>query len=72
MNLQVIDMKYVEDGPLQCDKCAGCGYITDGESADPWKYWAELPYQSSFAIQVGLVKPIKCPVCKGTGEKEKV
>lgn len=52
-----------------CDRCAGCGYITDGESPEPFKYWMELPVQSALALQMGLVKPVECPDCKGTGNE---
>ena len=50
-----------------CDSCAGCGYVTDGESPEPFKYWLELPVQSAIALQMGLVKPVECFACKGTG-----
>lgn len=50
-----------------CDRCAGCGYITDGKNGDPFKYWLELPVQSAVALQMGLVKPVECPECKGSG-----
>lgn len=49
-----------------CEECAGCGYLDDGE-LQPFKYWADLPVQSSYALQKGWVKPIECPECGGTG-----
>lgn len=54
---------------VKCDTCAGCGKIADDEDRTPWKYWLELPLGSSAAVLMGLVKPIICPSCKGTGEE---
>lgn len=54
----------------ECGTCAGCGQIADDEDGTPWKYWAELPAQSAIAITMGLVKPIPCPDCGGSGEAE--
>jgi len=50
-----------------CQRCDGCGKIDDGEGL-PWKYWAELPLQSSTAVLIGLVKPLTCPGCGGSGK----
>lgn len=54
----------------QCERCAGCGKLADDDDGTPWKYWLEMPLQSSTAVLMGVVKPIECPVCKGTGKKE--
>ena len=51
----------------ECDRCAGCGQIANDDDGTPWKYWAELPAQSAIAVHLGLVRPIPCPECKGTG-----
>jgi hypothetical protein len=53
----------------KCEKCDGCGQIANDEDGTPWKFWAELPYQSAIAIRLGLVSPIPCPECKGTGKR---
>lgn len=51
-----------------CGRCDGCGYIADSDDAEPWTAWANLPVQSALAIQMGMVKPVPCPECKGTGD----
>lgn len=60
MNYKTVIMK---DG--NCGRCAGCGYL-DGEG-QPFKYWLELPVQSALALQMGLVRPVECDDCKGSG-----
>lgn len=50
-----------------CDRCDGCGRIANSESGEPWTAWAELPLKSSTAVLIGLVRPIPCPDCNGTG-----
>jgi len=57
----------MKDG--DCERCNGCGYIANSDDAEPWTYWAKLPLQSAIAVQMGLVKPVECPECKGTGNK---
>lgn len=52
----------------KCMRCDGCGKIADGEEGAPWSYWQELPAQSAIAVQMGLVKPIPCPECGGSGK----
>lgn len=56
---------------LQCERCAGCGQIADDEDGTPWSTWEALPQQSKAAINMGLVKPIPCPDCNGTGKNLK-
>lgn len=51
-----------------CNRCDGCGQIANDDDGTPWKYWAELPYQSAASIVFGLVKPLTCPDCIGTGK----
>ena len=56
----------IYDGVDACQQCLGWKRIADpgGES---WKYWDELPERSKIAVRIGLVEPILCPRCKGTG-----
>jgi hypothetical protein len=51
----------------KCEQCDGCGKIADSEDGEPWSAWLSLPLKSSFAVLNGLVKPIECPACKGSG-----
>lgn len=53
----------------KCERCDGCGKIADSQDGEPWTYWMQLPLQAATAVLMGLVKPIPCPVCKGSGEK---
>lgn len=54
----------------KCGRCDGCGKIANDDDGTPWKYWLEIPLQSSLAVLAGLVKPIECPECTGTGESK--
>lgn len=53
--------------PPKCGRCDGCGRIADTEEGEPWTSWLELPLQSSAAVLMGIVNPIPCPDCGGTG-----
>jgi len=56
----------IYEGENACNQCLGWKRVDNGEFGS-WKYWAELPAQSAIAVQMGLVKPVQCPRCKGTG-----
>jgi hypothetical protein len=51
----------------ECQTCAGCGQVANDDDRTPWKHWLELPLASSGSVLLGLVKPIECPDCGGTG-----
>lgn len=51
-----------------CGRCDGCGKIADGEEGAPWSVWESMPLKSSAAVLLGIVKPITCPDCGGTGK----
>ena len=51
-----------------CVQCLGWKRVDNGEFQS-WKYWAELPPQSRVAITMGIVKPVVCPRCNGTGKE---
>jgi hypothetical protein len=53
----------------ECSRCAGCGKIASDEEGTPWKYWLELPLKSAIAVVAGLVRPVVCPACGGTGKR---
>jgi hypothetical protein len=52
-----------------CRRCAGCGQIANSEDGEPWTFWAELPEINRLAVTMGIVKPIPCPACHGTGKQ---
>lgn len=54
---------------MKCPKCNGEGKVANSIDQEPWSAWANLPPGSDLAVVVGLVKPIECPRCKGTGEE---
>jgi hypothetical protein len=55
--------------PEKCPGCDGCGLIASGEEGAPWSFWMSLPPGLDLAVRAGIVKPIPCPDCGGTGEK---
>ena len=57
-----------ESKTQKCTKCDGCGQVADTEEQEPWSDWLALPLGSSVAVLIGMVKPITCPACEGTGE----
>lgn len=53
---------------VKCETCDGCGKLADTEDREPWSRWLEIPVKSALALQIGLVRPIPCTVCKGKGK----
>lgn len=53
--------------PMACWKCNGCGQIANTDRQEPWTAWEQLPVRSAMAVVLGLVRPVLCPVCDGTG-----
>jgi hypothetical protein len=51
----------------QCQRCDGCGKVADSDDGEPWTAWMKLPVGSAAAVIAGLVKPVDCPDCSGTG-----
>lgn len=68
MTMYVIGTRVV---PLEnaCPRCEGCGKIASDDEGTPWTFWAGLPAGSDLAVRMGLVRPLPCPDCAGTGEK---
>jgi len=61
-------MTAVMDRPAKaCPKCEGCGRVADTDDQEPWSAWADLPPGADMAVRLGLVKPMPCPKCGGTG-----
>jgi hypothetical protein len=52
-----------------CPRCDGCGRIANSEAGEPWRVWEALPEASAVAVRLGIVKPILCPDCAGTGRR---
>jgi len=63
-----MSMIVIYDGDDVCEQCLGWKCVDDGDGQS-WKYWAELPAQSRIAIKMGLVTPVECPRCGGTGKE---
>lgn len=51
----------------ECERCEGCGLLADSEDREPWTVWLNLPLRSSLAVLAGLVRPVQCDRCGGTG-----
>lgn len=54
--------------PKRCPRCQGCGKIANDDDGSPWTAWENLPPGSDAAVKMGIVKPIECPSCLGTGK----
>lgn len=50
-----------------CTKCGGCGRGANTDGQEPWTQFERLPPGSDFVVRIGLIKPMECPACKGTG-----
>lgn len=61
-------MAVAERTPNACPKCWGEGKVANSDEQEPWSTWADLPPGSDIAVRLGLVKPIPCPSCGGSGE----
>lgn len=56
-----------KDTPGACPTCWGSGKIANDDDQSPWPVWRDMEPPSNMAVTMGLVFPIKCPSCKGTG-----
>jgi hypothetical protein len=64
-----MDVIVIYQGEDACSLCLGWKQVDDGDEPASWKYWAELPAQSSAAVALGLVRPVPCPRCGGAGKE---
>lgn len=55
--------------PGACQFCWGSGKVTDGDDPEPWPIWAALRGPASAAVTLGIVYPVNCPKCEGTGKE---
>lgn len=60
-DLQAAEYQYA------CPQCEECGKIANSEEGEPWTVWLKMPLGSAQAVVLGLVKPIECPGCGGSG-----
>jgi hypothetical protein len=51
-----------------CPDCRGCGKVANSDAQEPWRYWEELKPPADLAVRLGIVAPIPCPRCFGSGE----
>lgn len=51
----------------KCGRCDGCGKVANTRRAEPWSAWLNLPLKSAAAVTAGIVRPMTCPACGGTG-----
>jgi hypothetical protein len=56
-----------EGAERPCSRCEGCGQLAGTDDREPWTAWTSLPLRSSAAVLAGLVKPVPCDACGGTG-----
>ena len=70
MNEEIIDPKQITE--IECFRCLGCGKIADSEDGEPWIYWLppHLEPPANIAVVMGIVKPVECYLCKGSGKIE--
>ena len=57
----------------ECPRCDGCGQLADTEIHEPWTAWTpwlSLPMSRSMELMMGMVSPVDCPVCGGSGKVE--
>lgn len=50
-----------------CFRCEGCGKIANSTDGEAWTHWEGLPESAKLAIRLGIVYPVPCPACDGTG-----
>jgi hypothetical protein len=55
---------------MPCVRCHGCGRIANSDDGEAWTYWEQLKPGEDLAVRAGIVKPIPCPTCGGSGSIE--
>ena len=54
----------------KCLRCDGCGQTDnndDWEERESWTAWEQLPPSSKLFVTLGLVFPVPCYICEGSG-----
>lgn len=54
-------------GTDACRRCLGWKRIANSDDGESWKYWAGLSPGADLAVRMGIVRPVECPKCGGTG-----
>ena len=55
-------------GQGECRRCLGSGKVADSADQEPWTVWRDhKDYWIQRVVAQGLVVPITCPECKGSG-----
>lgn len=52
---------------VRCARCEGCGQLANTDKAEPWTAWTSLPPGNDLAVRMGLVVPVPCYACDGSG-----
>lgn len=52
---------------VTCWRCLGDGKLATDDAQSPWRYVAKIPLESAAAVLLGLVRPVDCYVCGGSG-----
>lgn len=55
----------------KCPACEGEGRVANTEDKEPWSAWETMPATAKAAIHLGLVRPVDCIPCGGTGRKRR-
>jgi hypothetical protein len=69
-HLQFIPLTMIAAAPPgsgPCARCAGCGKIANSDQGEPWSDWERLPPGSDLAVRMGVIEPLRCPSCEGSG-----
>lgn len=59
----------IYQGPDACQRCLGWKRVANSDDGESWKYWAELRPPENLAVTLGVVRPVVCPRCGGTGRE---
>jgi len=65
---QALDTVYdVFDLTTACPACDGCGKVANTQDQEPRSRWLALPLTGAAAVTMGLIKPVTCRRCGGSG-----
>lgn len=64
------DVSACMSDPNNCRRCYGNGYVASSDDHDPWLIWLALPPVSDMAVVLGLITPLTCFSCLGTGKAD--